>query len=965
MALREPTEDQLALDWTLSLEDIQFVYQKSRGIYANLRFASQLCHLRAYHSFIDQGENVSVVIVNYLCRQLEIEPTDYVPNFDKRKQDYKQKTVIALYLGYHEFSDHEKKILESWLVIKLQANVIDTKILKIAAMDYLKSHKIIFPPAITLGRLIGKAVKSAYVTFYQAIIDTLPTAKLTKISKLGKPSSKGVKSPLAEYKESPFEANAEVMNTYLDKINKLKAAGIYQCNLKHIDTKVIQYLASLGRQYNAFDLKKLEPQKRLAILICFFYQASQDLLDIVVELHKQILTDINRRARNEVKIKREEIAKKNKGKYQSAGEFIEHAIGNAETSISLQAFMEKFNQDELLSCANACKLLDLLNNPEKAQAERIRTRFVYLRRYSKLFLQLDFEATPGLSSLLKAIKLLRQYHANKITALPNDAPTDFLEAVWRESSIDNEKNIDPHYWELGVYYAIKKQLGVGDLYLKCSANNRYFWDIVNPEDNKKPEQMSLNIQLPNQANNVLNKLMTEFDQIAQLAKDGLSDNEFAQIINGELKLHQDDALQIPKAVTKLKKLIAAHLPKVRIEKLVADAESLCGFSAGLSRFQNPDVSMVPNPIKLKPIVACIIAQGTNIGIFSMGLSAEGITADMLKTASINYLCADNLEKSNALLIKQYLSYPISECFGDGNFSTSDGQRYLVQASCMLSGFYPRFFGYYNKAISLYTHVSKDSVFGTQVISCNERESTYVLTGLLQNKTIIDPKIHCTDTHGYTEHIFALFYLLGFSFHPRIKDLSSQRVYNANHDKRYAEFDEWFSGKIDCDLIKDNWEQLIRIVYALKNGLAPAHVIIHKLANRTDAVSKAIRELGRLIKSIYILRYIADKDLRYTVHLHLNRGESRHQLAKNLFFANRGAFKTNNRIEIMNKASCLSLLSNAVLLWNTYHIQKIIEKLRANGYEILDEHLEKISPLMFKHIQIHGTYHFENLFAEAA
>ena len=63
---------------------------------------------------------------------------------------------------------------------------------------------------------------------------------------------------------------------------------------------------------------------------------------------------------------------------------------------------------------------------------------------------------------------------------------------------------------------------------------------------------------------------------------------------------------------------------------------------------------------------------------------------------------------------------------------------------------------------------------------------------------------------------------------------------------------------------------------------------------------------------------------------------------------------------MNKASCLSLLSNAVLVWNTYHIQKIVDKLRAENHEVLDKDLEKISPLMFKHIQIHGTYHFEDL-----
>jgi hypothetical protein len=67
-----------------------------------------------------------------------------------------------------------------------------------------------------------------------------------------------------------------------------------------------------------------------------------------------------------------------------------------------------------------------------------------------------------------------------------------------------------------------------------------------------------------------------------------------------------------------------------------------------------------------------------------------------------------------------------------------------------------------------------------------------------------------------------------------------------------------------------------------------------------------------------------------------------------------------KVNLTVPASCLSLLSNAVLLWNTHHIQRIAEELREQGMVIKDEHLAKISPLMFKHIQIHGTYHFDRI-----
>ena len=58
---------------------------------------------------------------------------------------------------------------------------------------------------------------------------------------------------------------------------------------------------------------------------------------------------------------------------------------------------------------------------------------------------------------------------------------------------------------------------------------------------------------------------------------------------------------------------------------------------------------------------------------------------------------------------------------------------------------------------------------------------------------------------------------------------------------------------------------------------------------------------------------------------------------------------------MNKASCLSLLSNAVLVWNTVHIARIVDQLRAAGHEVRDEHLARVSPLMHAHVIANGSY----------
>ena len=128
---------------------------------------------------------------------------------------------------------------------------------------------------------------------------------------------------------------------------------------------------------------------------------------------------------------------------------------------------------------------------------------------------------------------------------------------------------------------------------------------------------------------------------------------------------------------------------------------------------------------------------------------------------------------------------------------------------------------------------------------------------------------------------------------------------------------------------------------------------------SDRLSKAFTNLGRIIKTDYILRYLTDPELRRKVQRQLNKGEHRHGLSRWMFFANQGEFQTGDYEEIMNKASCLSLVSNAILYWNTLRIQTIVDDLRLQGEDISDEALSHISLLPYRHVLPNGTYFIED------
>jgi len=413
-----------------------------------------------------------------------------------------------------------------------------------------------------------------------------------------------------------------------------------------------------------------------------------------------------------------------------------------------------------------------------------------------------------------------------------------------------------------------------------------------------------------------------------------------------------DALSISRTLHELRATIGASLPRVRIEDLLQDVDEWCGFT----RAFQPLGGYEPRGADLhRSLLATLIAHGTNLGLAAMSQSVDTLTADALQDTSRWFLRDATIKAANTILVDHHHGLKLSSVWGDGSRSSSDGQRFVVERDSLLGSVYPRYFGYYDRALQLYTHTSdQNSVYGTQAISCAPREAGYVLGGILDNDTALAIREHTSDTNGFTEHLFALCALLGITFMPRLKDLPDQVLSRIDRDADYGALQPLLRGRINIELILEQWDQMVRLAASLKDRLTPAHVVMQRLvnANASDRLAGALSQLGRLMKTLHILRYIQEEPLRDAIQLQLNRGEFRHILAKWLFFANQGGFRSGDYEEVMNKASCLSLLSNAVLVWNTVHIA---DQLRAAGHDVKDDDLARVSPLAHAHVIPNGSY----------
>ncbi len=250
-----------------------------------------------------------------------------------------------------------------------------------------------------------------------------------------------------------------------------------------------------------------------------------------------------------------------------------------------------------------------------------------------------------------------------------------------------------------------------------------------------------------------------------------------------------------------------------------------------------------------------------------------------------------------------------------------------------------------------------TVFSTNVISCGgPREALWVLGGLLDNDTVLEPEEHHVDTHGATQALFGMCFLLGFRLQPAFANLHHVTLYKTSRGQNMGEIEPLFSDVINTRLIVSQWDALMRVAASLHHGKTPAHVVMRRLTNSPSRLSKALVELGNLVKTIYVLRYLHEEPLRAAVRRQLNRGELRHALAAHLFIGTHGYFTTGDVRQLLNKATALSVLSNAVVCWNTMRYQEAVNVLQLTQ----DVDLQKVgyvSPLAYGHVNPQGIYRF--------
>ena len=233
-----------------------------------------------------------------------------------------------------------------------------------------------------------------------------------------------------------------------------------------------------------------------------------------------------------------------------------------------------------------------------------------------------------------------------------------------------------------------------------------------------------------------------------------------------------------------------------------------------------------------------------------------------------------------------------------------------------------------------------------MIPTNSRDALYIVDGTFFHETDLNICEHYTDTAGYTDQVFGLCHLLGLRFAPRIRDISELVLYSLEEPGNFRNIQHIIQGKINLKLIRDNYDDVLRLAHSIRIGKVTGSSIMSKLGSysRQNSLATALREMGRIEKTIFILDYITDKRFRRRIQKGLNKGEAVNALAREgVFIGKRGELREKGTSGPVTEGKCIKHDDECNECWNPKYLQKAVDHLKVNS-ALNEDLLQNISPI---------------------
>ena len=905
-----PTDSEaLIRHYLLSGDDIDLIRTRRRAE-NHLGFAVHICLLRYPGLGWSEGIMPPDELIAWLAEQLQIDACSLGEYAVRRNTRHEHHALAMRHLGLSPFGSEHVQQAEDIATRAAFATDHGVKIVETLIAD-LRKHRLALPSVDTLERLALKGRARARREAAAALFDALSLEQRDHLQALLVNDPSVGQTRLTWLRGFPHSTSPASMAALLDRLKYLRSLNLPPDLGQGLHPDRLLKFAREGAVAPVSLLNDFGERRRIATLAAQMADLSVTITDATIAMFERLTGQLFSRSRNH----QEEVWRMGKtrvGKLMQlfgasidamarAQDLGQDPFAALDADVGWDTLLGK--RDEIASFGELAT-----SDPLSLAAER----YAYMRKFAPAFLEaFQFNATDAGDDLKDAIALLRDQNRTGKRKLPDDLPMPFAAKHW-PSLIVQGGQPQRRVYETAIVSTLRDRLRAGDVWVDGSREYRRFDSYLMPRDTAETVMRDAGFETDPDAwladrRSMLAKRLDQVDRA--LKRNALIG---VRIERGRLKITPHDAVTPPAAV-RLERAIDAVMPRIRITELLWEVNAQTGFLDAFTDLRSGKQHDEP-----AAVLATILAGATNLGLERMAHASSRVSHAQLTWAQTWYLRPETFADALGRIVDAHHGLPFARHWGAAEHSSSDGQFFSANRG---SGLINAKYGP-DPGLKIYSFLSGQyGSFHSSVIGATAGEAPFVLDGLLGNPASFDPLVHYTDTGGVSDHVFALFHLLGMTFAPRLRDFPDRRLACFGGAKAWPTLSPLIGKPINEEVTRQHWGDVMRLAASIRDKSLKPSEILRKLGayRQQNRLYLALGEIGRIERTLFMLDWIENADLRMECHAGLNKGEARHSLARAVFAHSQGRIHDRSDAAQQKRAMALNLVIAAITFWNTIYM----------------------------------------------
>ncbi|EJU0637217.1 Tn3 family transposase [Salmonella enterica] len=946
-------EESLIRHYTLTPEDRQEIETRRRS-HNQLGYAVQLCLMRYPGRTLMPGEQLPSSVVGYISEQLSVDRED-LDHYSRREPTRLEHTAsLSAYLKMRTAKGADRRAA---LLAAIEAAAATDKGLPIvdAVVAAFRANNVLLPARDTIER-IGLAGRSIARRLAEtAVLSEFSAEQLEQFDSLLKVDPVIRQTRFNWLRSAPDAPGADNLVSVMERLAFVRSLATDPRLQSRIHSARWNQLVREGDVTPAWLAADFNAGRRRATIVAQMIKSGQKLTDDAMTMFIKLIGRLFSQAAAKQKQRHMDTRKETAKALRLFRDTLRAlVVANDSGSDAIETLDREIGWNRLLQAQSVIEAM--VKEAEPDILFLAAERYGNVRKYAVLFLNMfTFRSSRQHDPLLSAIRTLKTLNGDGKRILPDKVPMFHLVERVRKLVLTADKSDRRRLYEIATLAELRDRLRSGDIWVEGSRVFRPIDEHLMPRPAfdalKQQDKLGLGVQRDGVAYLTEMRQMLDFNlkRLAHRARN--SKLEGVRLEEGKL-IVTPLASDVPVEADELNEELTGMYPLVEVPDLLKEVNDWTSFAEHFTHVRTGEP-----PRSIPAMLAGTLADATNLGPKRMATASKGISTHQISWLRLFHARPESYRAAQACVTDAHARHPHALLWGDGTTASSDGQFFRASDRAAKRGDVNLHYGS-EPGTKFYSHLSDQyGYFSILPISPTESEAAYVLDGLFDHETILNIEEHFTDTGGASDHVFALFALIGKRFAPRLRDLKGRKFHTFEKPETYPALKEHIGAVLNIDLILEYWDELLHLATSITTRSVAPSTILKKLAASPNPsqLAKALRELGRLERSLFMIEWYSSSALRRRCQAGLNKGEAAHKLKRAVFFHERGEIRDRSFDSQAFRASGLNLVVSAIVHWNTVYLERAVKQLRQQGRHIPDVVLKHVSPLAWEHINLTGIY----------